>query len=143
MMDFKSIIDNAPADSHFYCCGPAGMLDAYKSATVGLRPEHVHFEQFSPAAPAALAGGFQVELAKSGKILDIKQGQSILEALLANGVQVKYSCREGVCGECETRVLEGIPDHRDAILSDEEKASCKTMMICCSGSRSRKLTLDR
>ena len=143
MMDFANIIGASPAGSHFYCCGPAGMLDAYKSATAGLPSEHVHFEQFSPAAPAALTGGFQVELAKSGKLLDVKQGESILATLLANGVQVKYSCREGVCGECETTVLDGTPDHRDAILTDDEKASGKTMMICCSGSLSKKLILDR
>lgn len=143
VMDIGALVRGAPSGTHFYCCGPAGMLAAYKAATVALPPAQVHFEQFTPAAPAALAGGFMVELAKSGRSVEVTPGQSILEALLAAGVKASYSCREGVCGECETRVLSGIPDHRDAILSDAERAANTVMMICCSGSRSEKLVLDR
>jgi ferredoxin-NADP reductase len=143
MMDIAAIVRGAPQGSHFYCCGPATMLAAFKAATATLPHEVVHFEQFTPAGPAALEGGFVVDLAKSKRSFAVRHGQSILEAVLAGGVRVPYSCREGVCGECETRVLEGVPDHRDAILSDAERAQNKVMMICCSGSHSPRLVLDR
>ena len=72
----------------------------------------------------------------------VEAGKTILETLLDAGVTPNYACSEGVCGTCETRVLDGIPDHRDQYLSEEERASNKTIMICCSGSRSRALVLD-
>jgi ferredoxin len=86
--------------------------------------------------------GITLVLARSGRELQVKPGQSILDADAAAGVRVDYSCREGVCGACETRVIEGQPDHRDRILSDAERASGTTMMICCSGCRGDRLTLD-
>ena len=67
---------------------------------------------------------------------------TILDALLASGVETGHSCLEGVCGTCETKVLEGIPDHRDVVLTAQERASNRTMMICCSGSKSSRLVLD-
>ena len=65
-----------------------------------------------------------------------------LDTLLKAGVEVSHSCLEGVCGSCETKVLEGIPDHRDVVLSAQERASNRTMMICCSGSTGGPLVLD-
>ena len=90
----------------------------------------------------ALEGGFEVKLAKSNRTVAVKAGKTILDTLLDTGIAPNYACSEGVCGTCETRVLEGIPDHRDQYLSEEERASNKTIMICCSGSRSRTLVLD-
>ena len=66
----------------------------------------------------------------------------MLDALLDAGLQVEHSCREGVCGACETKVLEGEPEHRDGVLSKSEKASNKTMMVCVSGCKGRRLVLD-
>jgi len=68
--------------------------------------------------------------------------EETLNALLDAGIAVNYACTEGVCGTCETRVIEGTPDHRDQFLSKEEQAANKTIMICCSGARSRTLVLD-
>ena len=81
-------------------------------------------------------------LARSKKALWVKPDQTILATLLQNGVNVSRSCLEGVCGTCETKVLEGIPDHRDVVLSAQERAGNRTMMICCSGSKSGRLVLD-
>jgi vanillate O-demethylase ferredoxin subunit len=83
-----------------------------------------------------------VVLAKTNREIVIAPGQSILHAVNELGLNVPYSCEQGVCSACETRVLEGIPDHRDVILNDVERAENKTMMICCSGSKTPRLILD-
>ena len=72
----------------------------------------------------------------------VPAGQTILEALRDAGLDVPSSCEQGICGTCETRVIAGPPDHRDSLLSDDEKRSNKTMMICCSGSLEGDLVLD-
>jgi vanillate O-demethylase ferredoxin subunit len=118
------------------------MVEAFRNATESLPPERVHVEHFEGVGPAVADTYFAVELAQSGKIVRVGPGQSILEALEAAGVHVQHACKEGVCAACETRVLAGIPDHRDLVLSKKEKAENKLMMICCSGSLSEKLVLD-
>ena len=72
----------------------------------------------------------------------VKTGETILDALRGAGVDAPFSCTEGVCGSCEMRVLEGIPDHRDMVLTDAERVSNRSMMICCSGAKSETLVLD-
>ena len=99
-------------------------------------------EYFRPAETARPTRAFVVELARSGVSVDVPPGCSILDALMMQGIDAPYSCYEGVCGTCETRVLEGIPDHRDNLLSDKAKAEGRTILICCSGSKSEKLVLD-
>ena len=86
--------------------------------------------------------GFDVRLHRSGRILAVAPADSILDVLLDAGINVSFSCTEGFCGTCETRVIDGIPDHRDSFLSDEEKAENSKIMICCSRSKSPVLTLD-
>jgi ferredoxin len=86
--------------------------------------------------------GFEVRLHRSGRTIVVQPGDSILDALLDAGVDVSFSCTEGVCGTCETRVIDGIPDHRDSFLTDEEKAENSKIMVCCSRSKSPVLTLD-
>jgi vanillate O-demethylase ferredoxin subunit len=83
-----------------------------------------------------------VNLARSGRRIEVNAQTSILEALLLAGVDVPSSCQQGVCGTCETRVISGTPQHRDLILSDAERASNSIMMICCSRAQSAELTLD-
>jgi tetrachlorobenzoquinone reductase len=85
---------------------------------------------------------FDVCLHRSGRTLAVPPGETILDILLDAGVSVSFSCSEGICGTCETRVIDGIPDHRDSFLTDEEKAENSKIMICCSGSKSPVLTLD-
>jgi ferredoxin-NADP reductase len=142
LLKLEEICRGAPEAAHFYCCGPLGMLSAFEEVTKGYSPERVHTEYFSATDPIATSGGFSVRLAKSGKLLPVKSGCTILDAVLAEGVDVPYSCREGVCGTCETAVLEGTPDHRDLVLSKSEHAANKSMMICCSGSLTAELVLD-
>lgn len=144
MTDLKAVIAGVPPDAHLYCCGPNPMLQAFENAARSLgRPEgQVHVEYFTAKEKAALEGGYTVLLQRSGSSFLIPPGKTILEVLLDNSVDVAYSCMEGVCGTCEVRVLEGTPEHRDSILSNEERAANDRMMICCSGSRGAKLVLD-
>jgi ferredoxin-NADP reductase len=141
-LDLAKIVNKAPLRSHFYCCGPAPMLRAFEKATESVSPEFVHVEYFAPKDPLTFEGGFVVELARSKKEILIPKGSSILSVLREAGINVVSSCEEGVCGSCEVNVISGVPDHRDSILSQAERASGKTMMICCSSSKEGRLVLD-
>ncbi len=141
-LDMPLLIERAPSDSHFYCCGPEGMLEAFLRSTQALRAEHVHIERFTAVQEPELAGGFTVLLARTRQEYTVPKGRSILDVLLDAGVDVPHSCKEGLCASCETRVLEGVPEHRDNVLTSEEKASNKVMMLCCSGARTDRLVLD-
>ena len=141
-LDFEGIVRRAPRGSHFYGCGPTGMLESFRLATAALPEGHARTESFA-AAPAASSGGdYVVELARSKRTLVVVDGMSILETMLQNGISHPYSCTQGVCGTCVTRVLEGEPDHHDWVLDDAQKAEGSAMMICCSGSKSPRLVLD-
>ncbi len=141
-LDLAGAIAKAPANAHFYCCGPNPMLAAFEAAAASRPKPNVHVEYFTPKAEAATSGGFWVELARSGEEYYIPEGKKILEVLYEAGVDVDYSCELGICGECVTRVISGIPEHRDSVLSEEEQAANDKVMICCCGSKSERLVLD-
>jgi vanillate O-demethylase ferredoxin subunit len=141
-LDLKAIANRASDDAHLYCCGPTGMLEAFERATENRPRERVHVEYFSSKEAPAKGGGYTVVLAKSNVRVFVNEGESILDALRGAGVDAPFSCTEGVCGSCEMRVLEGVPDHRDMVLTDAERAANKSMMICCSGAKSELLVLD-
>jgi ferredoxin-NADP reductase len=138
------LVAAAPTGSHLYCCGPMSMLSAFEAAceAVGRPRDECHVEYFGQKFDSGAQAGFTVELSRSNLEVSVPAGSSILEALLQAGIYVPHSCSEGVCGACETTVLAGIPDHRDAILSEEERSASVTMMVCCSGSKGEKLVLD-
>lgn len=141
-LDLPAIIAAAPQGAHFYCCGPNPMLAAFEAAAASRPRAQVHVEYFTPKAEAATTGGFWVELARSGEEYFIPEGKKILEVLFDAGVDVDYSCELGICGECVTRVISGIPEHRDSVLSEEEQATNEKVMICCAGCKSERLVLD-
>lgn len=143
-LDLIAATSGAAAGAHFYCCGPNGMLGDFLAATSshGLPADRVHVEYFANETAAFTEGGFTVVLHRSGKEFLVKAGQTILDAVEAAGVEVPQSCLEGLCGSCETAVLEGVPDHRDMVLSERDKTAGRTMMICCSGAKSGRLVLD-
>jgi tetrachlorobenzoquinone reductase len=142
ILDIAALVAGAAADAHLYCCGPLAMLDAFEAATAGRDRALVHAEYFTTREVPATEGGFTVVLARSGRRVPVPPGSSIIDALFKAGLDVPHSCLEGVCGTCETKVIAGTPDHRDLVLSDAERAAGKTMMICCSGSKSDTLVLD-
>lgn len=143
--DLGTLLAGYPPDTHFYCCGPLSMLDAFEDSCAQWGLTQVHLERFAAAplaAPVHPEGGYAVELRKSGKTIVVPEGMSLLDAMLGAGMSPEYSCREGVCGACEVRVICGDVDHRDLILSKREQAANKSMMVCVSGCRSGNLVLD-
>jgi len=141
-VSLDDILANAPPGSHFYCCGPQGMLDAYRRAAQQLPTSVVHFESFGVPEIAQASGSMTVRLARDGRVFQVPASQSILDCLRAGGVELPFSCRQGVCGACETRVVAGTPEHRDMVLSEAERKANKTMMICCSRGQGGELVLD-
>jgi ferredoxin-NADP reductase len=144
-LDLAAAIAAAPADTHFYCCGPNPMLKAFEAAAASRPRSNVHVEYFTPKDEAAATtgtGGFWVDLARSGEEYFIPEGKKILEVLFDAGVDVDYSCELGICGACETRVISGVPIHHDSVLSEEEQATNEKVMICCCGCATERLVLD-
>ncbi|MET0951762.1 MAG: PDR/VanB family oxidoreductase [Aeromicrobium sp.] len=136
-----------PADEQdvlVYCCGPTGLIDAVEQRCAD-RPEIVRVERFAPKVfedePADHAS-FDVECAVSEVTVSVPDGTSIVDALEASGIGVDTSCRDGICGTCETKVLAGVPLHRDSVLSSAEQEANRTMMICVSRAISDRLVLD-
>jgi ferredoxin-NADP reductase len=145
--DLKGLLARceAGASAHYYACGPAVMLDTFEKACAELGYGHAHIERFAPVEVKAASdarANYTVELKRSGRVIEITPEKSLLQTLLDSGVEVEYSCGEGVCGTCETRVLEGHPDHRDSVLSAKERAGNHCMMVCVSGCKTERLVLD-
>jgi ferredoxin-NADP reductase len=141
-MNVGALVREAADTAHLYCCGPGRMIDAFVQAGSHRSADTVHFERFAADQTAAIAGGFTLELARDGRKLPVPEGKSVLDVLLDAGVEVPYSCGQGVCGSCQTRVLAGEPDHRDCFLTEAERAANDSMLVCCSGARSPSLVLD-
>lgn len=138
-----AVMAQLPPDAHIYVCGPAPYMSAVIEAARrhGVPDERIHFEYF--AADVSKTGkAFTVKLAKTGGEVEIGAEETILEALESKGLVLEKSCLSGVCGSCTTRVLDGVPDHRDLVLTDAEKAGNRVMTICCSRALSPALTLD-
>jgi tetrachlorobenzoquinone reductase len=144
VLDLAAAIAEAPANAHFYCCGPNPMLKAFETAAASRPKATIHIEYFTAKeeATANELGGFWVELAKSGEEYFIPPGKKVLEVLFDAGVDVDYSCELGICGACETRVISGSVVHHDSVLSEEEQAAGDKVMICCCGCTSERLVLD-
>jgi ferredoxin-NADP reductase len=146
LLDLAAILGEPRADTLVYCCGPEPLLAAVEAACAPWPEGALHIERFTarPADPRQSAGdtAIEVEFRASGITLEVPPGTSILHAAEAAGLPVVSSCQEGICGTCETAVLEGEPDHRDTVLSEDERESGETMMICCSRARSARLVLD-
>lgn len=142
--DMGALLAGHAADTHFYCCGPTPMIESFEAACAALGYAQVHTERFKAApVPAPIASaGYTVELRRSGKTFAVAAGASLLDALQAQGAAVPLSCREGLCGTCETRVLAGEVEHRDAILTEAERKTNRSMMVCVSAGRCGLLVLD-
>ncbi len=141
VFDLAGFLAALPDSAHVYCCGPAGLMTAVAELDPA-RGDRMHFEHFTNADAAPQGGDqpFVVTLARSGRDIDIPADRSILDVLLEAGLDVDYSCGEGTCGTCITRLLGGEPDHRDRVLTPAEKAD--HIALCCSRARGPRLTLD-
>ena len=129
---------------HVYICGPGPMLEATRAiaANQGWQDSAVHFEYFANTAEIDDSTAFEIDLARSAMTLTVPAGQSILDVLRANGVNMTSSCEQGACGTCRCGVIEGEVNHQDVYLSDAEKAEGKSIMTCVSRAASDRLILD-
>ncbi|MEU7889683.1 PDR/VanB family oxidoreductase [Microbispora bryophytorum] len=161
LLDLDALLGVPRADTLVYCCGPEPLLAAAQERCASWPKGALRVERFVPSArsgagtaegtaagPAEGAaagpaeGAFEVELALTGTTLTVPEGRSILEVVEEAGVAVLSSCREGTCGTCETAVLGGVPDHRDDLLTEEEREAGDVMFICVSRARSPRLVLE-
>jgi ferredoxin-NADP reductase len=142
-LDLGGLLSNQPLGTHVYACGPAGLIDAVvgTARNLGWPDSHIHWERF--AAPP-VGEAFEAYLARSQLSVRIPPDRSLMESIEAAGVEVPYLCRGGVCGFCQTRVLEldGELLHNDHFLSDADKARAASIMLCVSRARCKRLVLD-
>jgi vanillate monooxygenase ferredoxin subunit len=147
-LDAPTILRESPRDAHVYVCGPQGLIDLVRreAAAIGYSDAQVHFEFFTVDTASATScpsgGAFRVQLARSGRVLPVPPGVSIVNVLATAGVDVPTSCELGVCGTCMTRVLQGVPDHRDLYLTPAERARNDCFTPCVSRALSELLVLD-
>ena len=145
MLDLAAALGVPEPGTLVYCCGPEGLLGAVEAQCRMWPTGSLHIERFSakPQDPAAEAeGAFELVLQRSGMTLEVPVGTSILDVCEDAGVSVLGSCYEGICGTCETEVVDGEIDHRDSVLTEEEQSAGDVMMICVSRCKGPRLTLD-
>lgn len=143
LCDFRRELRKLGAGVPVYCCGPAPVIGAVTDFAVEHPGNPAYVEWFSPPASNPRAtGAFSIKINSTGKELEVGAEKSVLEVLEENGFSLPFSCREGMCRTCEVKVLEGVPEHRDYVLSAAEKAAGNCMMICVSRAKSESLTLD-
>ncbi len=130
--------------THIYVCGPDGFMNHVLDAAsrAGWPESQVHFERFSaPVAEPGTAGGFEIAIADSERVIPVGADQTVIEALSAAGIEIPVSCEQGICGTCVTKIVDGLPDHRDMFLSDAEKAANDCFTPCCSRALTPRLTI--
>jgi ferredoxin-NADP reductase len=146
LLDLDHTLSGLPPTTAVYCCGPNSLIMAVEERCAQLFPAGaLHVERFSPSTgdgPRHGAGAFEVELHRSGLVLHVPPERSLLDVVREAVPSVAFSCEEGMCGTCETKVLAGTPEHHDTVLSDSEKESGNTMMICVGRAKSSRLVLD-
>ena len=139
------VLRNSAPETHLYVCGPGGFMNHVlgSARAAGWAEDRLHWEFFAGAGSSAeVAQAFRVMIASSGQVIDVGADQSVIGALQAHGIVIPTSCEQGVCGTCITRVLEGVPDHRDLFFSTAEQAANDQFLPCCSRSKSPLLVLD-
>ncbi|MDK3020678.1 PDR/VanB family oxidoreductase [Pseudodonghicola flavimaris] len=143
-LNLSALFAHVDPATHVYVCGPKPMIEATRAAAnaAGLPDAQIHFELFTSAQHEAGDTAFEVEIASTGEVFLIPPDKTIIEVLEEGGMDLIYDCQRGDCGICQTDVISGIPDHRDVVLSDAEKAEGKLMQICVSRAKSARLVLD-
>jgi len=144
-LDLGTLLKSPEAGTHLYVCGPRGFMDAVlgTARAQGWPEAQLHYEFFgAEVAKSDSDAGFEIQLASSGRVIMVAKDQTVTQALAAAGVEVMVSCEQGVCGTCLTRVLEGVPDHKDSYLMPEEQAANDQFTPCCSRAKTPRLVLD-
>jgi vanillate O-demethylase ferredoxin subunit len=144
-LDIPALLAAPDAQTHLYVCGPRGFIDAVLSSAraKGWPEALLHCEFFAgEVVNSDTDAAFEVALQRSGRVVTVPKGITIVRALEDAGVPVMVSCEQGVCGTCLTPVLDGVPDHRDSYLTPDEQAANDQMTLCCSRAKSARLVLD-
>jgi vanillate O-demethylase ferredoxin subunit len=140
----RAVLAAAPAGAHIYVCGPARLIESVLAAgrELGWSEDRLHAELFKapPVDPDARA--FDLHLIRSGRVVHVSARQTALDVLVAHGMDIPSSCAQGICGTCVTKVLDGVPDHRDRYLTPAEHDSGTVFTPCCSRARTPVLVLD-
>lgn len=144
VFDLAGLMRGLEAEAPLYLCGPTPLIEAAiaLAGQLGWAPGRLRFEIFASAAPKAGDGAFEVELKATGQTLTVPADRTILDAMIEAGLDPLYDCKRGDCGICQATVLEGVPDHRDFILSESEREAGGLIQICVSRSKSPRLVLD-
>ncbi len=144
LLDLPAWLADVREGVRIYCCGPAPLLSAVEHACAHWPGHSLRIERFTADEQTAPVRDepFTVELARTGATVTVTRESTVLDAVRAAGVDVLSSCQQGTCGTCETDVLDGVPDHRDSILADDERRAGDCMFICVSRSCSDRLVLD-
>lgn len=144
LLDLDMIMKSVTEETLIYCCGPEGLLAAVEAHSDRRPGGGVHVERFRglPLEDARWEEAFEVVFAQSGITAMVEPDQAIIEVAEEADIPILYSCAEGTCGSCETKVLEGSVHHRDSYLSEQEKDTGDRMMICVSRSAGPRLVLD-
>jgi cytochrome P450/ferredoxin-NADP reductase len=142
-LQIDSVLAAPSPDRHLYVCGPNGFMDfvTHAAQRLGWAEDTVHLERFG-AEVNTDGAPFTVVAARSQVTFEVQPGERIADQLIAHGIAVRMSCQSGVCGTCVTRVIDGMPDHRDHVQTASEKASNRSITVCCSRSKTRRLILD-
>ena len=147
ILDLSSVVAKSAPDAAVYACGPEPMLKALAEVCADANaPRALRLERFA-AAPTANTEPeqnepFELELRRTGVTLVVPPDRSILSVAREAVANLPFSCTEGVCGSCEAGVVAGIPEHRDSVLTEEERQANETMMICVGRSLTPRLVLD-
>jgi ferredoxin-NADP reductase len=144
LLDLDRFLGAPDPDTAVYCCGPGPLLDAVTQRCKRWPTGALHLERFASSETSTSCGDgeFDVQLARTGKCLRVPADRSLLEVLEEAGYDIDNSCRAGICGTCELAVTDGIPEHNDDVLSDEERESNEIILPCVSRSKSDRLTVD-
>lgn len=144
LIELDQLLAEPRPETLIYCCGPEPLIAAVESKCGHWPTGTLQVERFAPrpVEDPVPNTSFEIELVDSGEVLVVPPDQTILEVVDEAGIYVLSNCEEGTCGTCLTKVLDGIPDHRDSILDDEEHAANDQMTICVSRSFTPRLVLD-
>lgn len=145
VLDAAAVLANPPEGTHLYVCGPGGYMEYILGSgrAAGWPDERLHREYFSASPQVdAPSEAFEIEIASSGEVLQVSAEQTIVDVLYDAGFEIPVSCEQGLCGTCVTRVIDGIPDHRDSFFTEAQRAANDQFTPCCSRAKSPRLILD-
>ncbi|MGW4337516.1 PDR/VanB family oxidoreductase [Rhodococcus koreensis] len=142
LLDLAGLFAEPDEFTAIYCCGPEPLITAVEKHAELWPASTLHVERFAGRSWAGQDRSFELRLARSGRTVSVPAAMSAVDALAGAGIEVPTSCREGVCGTCETVVLEGAPEHRDALLTEEERAEAEVFFPCVSRAKGPCLTVD-